>query len=43
MPVGKHGTFLGNSLRERKNEAKITFWKHRSEMLRQKVKRMGNP
>jgi hypothetical protein len=42
MPVEKQGICLGIVPRGRK-EVKITFWKHRDEMLRQKVQRMGNP
>jgi hypothetical protein len=42
MPVEKHGICLGIVPRERKKEVKLTFQKHRSEMLRQKVQRMGD-
>jgi hypothetical protein len=42
MPVEKHDTCLGIVPRGRK-EVKLTFRKHRNEMLRKKVQRMGNP
>jgi hypothetical protein len=42
MPVEKQDTCLGIVLREKK-EVKLTFQKRRSEMLRQKVQRMGDP
>jgi len=40
--VEKHDTCLGIVSRGIK-EVKLKFWKQRSEMLRQKVQRMGNP
>jgi hypothetical protein len=43
MPVEKQGICLGIVPRGRKEEVKLTFQKRRSEMLRQKVQRMGNP
>jgi hypothetical protein len=43
MPVERQETCLGNASRERKKaEVKLTFRKHRSRMLKQKVQKMGN-
>jgi len=41
MHVEKQGIFLGIVPRGRK-EVNLTFWKHKNEMLRQKVRRMGD-
>jgi hypothetical protein len=37
-----HNINIGNAPRGRKKEVKLTFWKCRSEMLKKKVKKMGN-
>jgi hypothetical protein len=42
MPAERQDICLGNDSRERR-EAKLTFKKRRSEMLRHKVQRMEGP
>jgi hypothetical protein len=44
MPVERQGTCLGNVLRKiNKEEVKLTFQKHKEEMLKQKEHRMEDP
>jgi hypothetical protein len=43
MPVERQGTCLGNALRKRKKEEKLTFHKNKEGMLKQKEKRMEHP
>jgi hypothetical protein len=43
MPMEIHGTCLGNSPRNINKEEKLTFWKHRERMLKQREQRMEDP
>jgi hypothetical protein len=44
MPMERKGTCLGNALRKRKKEeVKLTFKKHKEDMLKQKEQRMEDP
>jgi hypothetical protein len=43
MHVERQGTCLGNAPRKRKKEEKLTFQKHKEEMLKKKEQRMEHP